>query len=104
MNKKDFAPLHPGEVLLEEYLKPAGISRNALALKMRVPAQRIGEIVQGKRAISADTAIRLAKVIGTTPQFWLSLQMEYDLQIAQQRIESNEGALLKNTQLRHKFN
>ena len=104
MNKRDFEPLHPGEVLLEEYLKPKGVSRNALALSMRVPAQRIGEIVQGRRAISADTAIRLAKVIGTTPQFWLSLQMEYDLQIAQQRIESNEGALLKNTQLRHQFN
>ena len=73
-------PLHPGEVLLEEYLKPMGISQNKLALSMRVPAQRISEIINYKRAITADTAIRLAKVIGTTPEFWLSLQMDYDLQ------------------------
>lgn len=74
-------PLHPGEVLLEEYMKPLEISQNRLALSMRVPAQRISEIVNGKRAITADTAIRLAKFIGTTPEFWLSLQMDYDLQL-----------------------
>ena len=74
-------PLHPGEVLLEEYLNPLGISQNKLALHMRVPAQRISEIIKGKRAITADTAVRLAKVIGTTPEFWLSLQMDYDLQM-----------------------
>ncbi len=74
-------PLHPGEVLFEEYLKPLDISQNRLALNMRVPAQRISEIINGKRAITADTAIRLAKVIGTTAEFWLSLQMDYDLQI-----------------------
>ena len=75
-----FEPLHPGEVLSEEYLKPLGVSQNRLALSMRIPAQRINEIINGKRAITADTAIRLAKVIGTTPEFWLSLQMDYDLQ------------------------
>lgn len=74
-------PLHPGEVLQEEYLKPLGISQNKLALSMRVPAQRISEIINGKRAVTADTAIRLAKVIGTTAEFWLSLQMDYDLQL-----------------------
>ncbi len=74
-------PLHPGEVLLEEYLKPLNISQNKLALHLRVPAQRISEIINGKRAIIADTAIRLSKVIGTTPEFWLSLQMDYDLQV-----------------------
>lgn len=74
-------PLHPGEVLLEEYLKPLNISQNKLALHLRVPAQRISEIINGKRAITADTAVRLAKVIGTTPEFWLSLQMDYDLQV-----------------------
>ncbi|MDK2981171.1 MAG: antitoxin HigA [Chloroflexota bacterium] len=74
-------PLHPGEVLLEEYLKPLNVSQNKLALHMRVPAQRISEIINGKRAITADTAVRLAKVIGTTPEFWLSLQMDYDLQM-----------------------
>ena len=79
-NLRVLGPLHPGEVLLEEYLKPMGISQNKLALSMRVPAQRISEIINEKRAITADTAIRLAKVIGTTPEFWLSLQMDYDLQ------------------------
>ena len=81
---RDFEPLHPGEVLLEEYLKPLGISQNRLALSMRVPAQRISEIIQKKRAITADTAIRLAVLIGTTPEFWLSLQMNFDLQIVLQ--------------------
>jgi addiction module HigA family antidote len=66
---------------LEEYLKPLNISQNKLALHLRVPAQRISEIINGKRAIIADTAIRLSKVIGTTPEFWLSLQMDYDLQV-----------------------
>ena len=75
-----FDPLHPGEVLSEEYLKPLGVSQNRLALSMRIPAQRINEIINGKRAITADTAIRLAKVIGTTPEFLLSLQMDYDMQ------------------------
>ena len=66
---------------MEEYLKPLGVSQNKLALHMRVPAQRINEIINGKRAITADTAVRLAKVIGTTPEFWLSLQMDFDLQM-----------------------
>jgi len=81
MSENMFGPLHPGEVLVEEYLKPLNISQNKLALHMRVPAQRISEIINGKRAITADTAVRLAKVIGTTPEFWLSLQMDYDLQM-----------------------
>jgi addiction module HigA family antidote len=77
-----FPPLHPGEVLIEEYLKPMGISQNRLALSMRVPARRINEIVLGKRAITADTALRLSLAIGTTPEFWLGLQTQYDLDIA----------------------
>ncbi len=88
----EFAPVHPGEVLLEEYLKPLGISQNKLALGMRVPPQRINEIINGKRSITAETAIRLAMAIGTTPEFWLSLQDEYDLQIT----ESNIGSQIKN--------
>lgn len=87
VQKKDFGPLHPGEVLLEEYLLPAGISQNRLALNMRVPAQKINDIVNGKRGITADTALRLGLAIGTTPEFWLSLQMDYDLQM----VEMNEG-------------
>jgi antitoxin HigA-1 len=75
-----FPPLHLGEVLLEEYLKPMGISRNRLALNMRVPSRRINEIVLGRRAITADTALRLSLVIGKTPEFWLGLQADYDLE------------------------
>lgn len=75
-------PVHPGEVLLEEFLKPMALSQNRLALDIRVPARRINEIVHGKRRITADTALRLARYFGTSPQFWLGLQMDYDLDIA----------------------
>jgi antitoxin HigA-1 len=93
MKKIDaFAPIHPGEVLLEEYLKPLGISQNKLALAMRVSPQRINEIINGKRSMTAETAIRLAKAIGTTPEFWLSLQDEYDLQVT----KSNIGSQIDN--------
>jgi antitoxin HigA-1 len=70
---------HPGEMLREEFLTPLGISQNALALKIRVPATRIGEIVHGKRAITPDTALRLARFFGNSPEFWLSLQQMHDL-------------------------
>lgn len=75
---------HPGEVLREEFLKPLGLSANALALALRVPATRIGDIirVEKPRAVSADTAIRLARYFGTTPEFWLNLQSAYDLSLA----------------------
>jgi addiction module HigA family antidote len=82
MNDK-IPPVHPGEVLQEDYLIPKGISQNQLALSMRVPPNRISEIVQGKRAVTAETALRLARAIGTSPDFWLNLQMQYDLRIAQ---------------------
>jgi addiction module HigA family antidote len=78
MNNK-LAPVHPGEVLLEEFLKPMGISQNYLAIKISVPARRINEIVLGKRRITADTALRLAQYFGTSAKFWLGLQMDYDL-------------------------
>lgn len=87
-----FAPIHPGEVLLEEYLKPLGISQNKLALGMRVAPQRINEIINGKRSTTVETALRLGRAIGTTPEFWLSLQNQYDLQIA----ESNIGLQIEN--------
>lgn len=86
MGSKKIAPIHPGEILLEEFLKPMGISQNRLALDIRVPARRINEIVQGKRRITADTALRLAKYFGMSPQFWLGLQMDYDLDIAEDRL------------------
>lgn len=80
--ERKLAPVHPGEVLLEEFLKPMGISQNRLALRIRVPARRINEIVLGKRRISADTALRLALFFGTTAKFWLGLQADYDLDVA----------------------
>jgi addiction module HigA family antidote len=79
--EKKLNPVHPGEVLLEEFLIPKGISQNHLALKIGVPARRINEIVLGKRRVTADTALRLAHYFGTTPKFWLGLQTDYDLDI-----------------------
>ena len=76
---------HPGEMLREEFLVPLGITQNALALKIRVPATRIGEIVHGKRAITPDTALRLARFFSNSPEFWLNLQQMHDLSKA--RIE-----------------
>jgi antitoxin HigA-1 len=81
MNKK-IPPIHPGEILFEEFLKPMGISQNRLAIDIRVPARRINEIVLKKRRITTDTALRLAKFFKMSPQFWLGLQMDYDLDIA----------------------
>lgn len=85
-DSEKLAPVHPGEVLLEEFLKPLGLSQNQLALAIRVPARRINEIVQGKRRVTADTALRLARYFQMSPQFWLGLQMDYDLDIAQDEL------------------
>lgn len=76
-------PIHPGEILLEEFLGPLGISQYRLALTIGVPARRINEIVHGKRGISPDTAIRLSRALGTSNRFWLNLQSRYDLEIAE---------------------
>jgi addiction module HigA family antidote len=73
------ASTHPGEMLREEFLRPLEITQNALALKIRVPATRIGEIIHGKRAITPDTALRLARFFGNSPEFWLNLQQMHDL-------------------------
>ncbi len=86
MREERIKPVHPGEVLLEEFLKPMGISQNKLALDIRVPPRRINEIVHGKRRITADTALRLARCFGTSPQFWLGLQMDYDLDVEEDRL------------------
>jgi addiction module HigA family antidote len=82
MSEDKLAPVHPGEILLEEFLKPMDLSQNQLALAIRVPARRINEIVHGKRRITADTALRLARYFDMSPQFWLGLQMDYDLDVA----------------------
>ncbi len=82
MKKSKLHPVHPGEVLLEEFLKPMGLSQNKLAVSIGVPARRINEIVLEKRRISADTALRLGRFFGTSSEFWLGLQSQYDLDIA----------------------
>ena len=81
MSKREIAPIHPGEILLEEFLNPLGISQYRLAKDINVDPRRINEIVHGKRAITADTAFRLGRYFGTSPQFWLNLQSHYDLEV-----------------------
>ena len=82
MKEERLQPVHPGEVLLEEFLKPMQLSQNRLALDIGVHPQRINEIVLGKRSITAATALRLARYFGTSPQFWLGVQADYDLDVA----------------------
>ena len=74
--------IHPGEILKEEFLVPMGISQNRLAMDLQIPGTRVGEIIHGRRSISADTALRLGKYFGTGPEFWMNLQMNYDLGVA----------------------
>ena len=80
------SPIHPGEVLLEEFIKPMGLSQNRLAIDIGVDARRINEIVLGKRAITADTALRLSRFFGNSPQFWMGLQTQYDLDVAEEHL------------------
>ena len=87
MKKKKDAPVHPGEMLLEEFLKPMNISQYQLAKDISVPARRINEIVLGKRSISADTALRLSRYFRLSERFWLNLQSAYDLAIEKDRLE-----------------
>lgn len=75
-------PIHPGEILLEEFLAPMGVSQSRLALAIRVPLQRVHDLVHGRRAVSLDTAARLGRFFGTSPEFWLNLQTHYDLEKA----------------------
>ena len=86
MNKK-IPAVHPGEMLLEEFLKPMGISQYKLAKDINVPPIRISEIVRGKRSMSADTALRLARYFGISAQFWMNIQMDYDLELAKDKLE-----------------
>ena len=83
---KKLAPIHPGEILLEEFLEPMGISQYRLAKDISVPARRINEIVHGLRGISADTALRLALYFGSSERFWLNLQTRYDLEVEKDRL------------------
>ena len=86
MAHRKLAPVHPGEVLLEEYLEPLGLSQYRLAQDISVPARRINEIVHGKRAVTADTALRLARYFSTTDRFWLNLQARFDLETERDRL------------------
>jgi len=88
MPRKKLVPVHPGEVLLEEFLKPRGLSQYRLASDVSVPPRRINEIVHGKRAITADTALRLARYFGTSERFWLNLQSRHDLEVEKDRLGS----------------
>lgn len=81
-------PVHPGEILREEFLVPLGITAHALALELKVPAPRINDIVRERRSVTTDTALRLARYFGTTPQFWMNLQTSYDLKVAEREIGS----------------
>ena len=86
MVKKKIPPVHPGEILTEEFMKPLGLSQNRLANDIGVPPRRINEIVQGKRRVTADTALRLARYFNMSPQFWLGIQMDYDLDVEEDRL------------------
>jgi addiction module HigA family antidote len=86
--KRKLAPVHPGEILLEEFLRPMGLSQNRLARDIHVSPRRINEIILGKRALTADTALRLARYFKMSPKFWLGLQMDYELDVESDRLGS----------------
>ena len=88
MKNKKLPPIHPGEILMEEFLEPMGISQYRLAKDISVPPRRINEIVHGKRSITADTALRLGRFFGMSPQFWLNLQTRYSLDITEDLLEN----------------
>ncbi len=89
MKKKKLPPIHPGEILMDEFLKPMGISQYRLAKDISVPPRRINEIVHGKRSITADTAIRLGRFFNMTPHFWLNLQSRYDLEVTEELLAND---------------
>jgi addiction module HigA family antidote len=85
---KKMKPVHPGEMLREEFMKPLGLTMNRLALDLRVPLTRIGDIVHERRGITADTALRLARYFNNTPEFWMNLQSWYDLEVAREETQA----------------
>jgi len=87
MKTKKIPPIHPGEILLEDFLEPMGISQYKLSKDISVPPRRINEIVQGKRAVSADTALRLSRYFGLSERFWLNLQSRYDLEVEKDKLD-----------------
>jgi addiction module HigA family antidote len=92
MNRsKKLPPIHPGEILLEEFVKPLGMSMNKLAVALHVPANRITQIVGGRRSITGETALRLARYFGTSAEFWLGMQKDYDLEVARDEFDAEVG-------------
>ncbi len=87
MTRQKLQPIHPGEILMEEFLKPMGISQYKLAKDISVPARRINEIVQGKRSITPDTALRLSRYFGLSERFWINLQARYDLETEKDKLD-----------------
>ncbi|GAB3623631.1 HigA family addiction module antitoxin [Mariniluteicoccus endophyticus] len=98
MTDKLYDPIHPGEVLMEDFIDGFGITQHKLAVSIGVPPRRINEIVHGKRAITADTALRLGRYFGVEPQFWLNLQSRYELELAEERV-ADEVAEIKPLQV-----
>ncbi len=95
MNNEKIKPIHPGEILLEEFLKPLGISQYRLAKDINVSPRRINEIIHGKRSISVDTALRLSRYFSLSERFWLNLQTRYDLEVQKDKLEKRIGEEVK---------
>lgn len=93
MTEKLYPPIHPGEILMEDFIEGFGITQHKLAVSIGVPPRRINEIVHGKRAITADTALRLGRYFGVEPQFWLNLQSRYELELAEDRVAEQVAAI-----------
>lgn len=99
MKTKKIAPIHPGEILLEEFLKPLGISQYRLAKDINVPARRINEIIHGKRAVTPNTALRLSRYFNLSERFWLNLQTRYDLEVEKEKLNGRIEAEVKILEL-----
>ncbi|WP_334123132.1 HigA family addiction module antitoxin [Glutamicibacter sp.] len=93
MAEKLYPPIHPGKVLMEDFIEGFGITQNKLAVSIGVPPRRINEIVHGKRGITADTALRLGRYFGVSAQFWLNLQTQYELELAEDRVADQIAAI-----------
>ena len=101
MKTKKIPPIHPGEILLEDFLEPMGISQYRLSKDISVPPRRINEIVQGKRSISADTALRLSRYFGLSERFWLNLQSRYDLEVEKDKLDVRLAKEVRVLSLQH---
>jgi len=99
MAKNNMRPIHPGEILREEYLAPLGLTSHALAMELHVPAPRVNDVVREKRSITVDTALRLSRYFNTTAQFWMNLQSSYDLKVAEREVGSKIESEIRPLQM-----